>query len=56
MTLTKPEIPDIGMYDLFFDKFGFVRRVSSTTKVCESCGAVWTDNGQYSSHCDPEDF
>lgn len=53
--LDKPDVPELGLYDLFFDKYGFIRKVVKE-RVCESCGAVWIDDGTYSDHCDPMDM
>ena len=55
MFIDKPDEPEIGLKDIFFDKYGFVRKIA-VKRVCESCNAVWYDDGTYSGHCDPEDF
>jgi hypothetical protein len=50
-----PELPQSGLYDIFFNKYGFINK-TVVKRVCESCNAVWYDDGTYSGHCDPEDY
>lgn len=43
--INMPNVPEIGLHDLFFDKHGFVRKIPDSIRVtdCMFCGTLGPD-------------
>lgn len=55
-----PDVPEIGLHDLFFDKYGFIRKIPKAAPkvtdcmfcgtpgpdICERCGEIADEAGK----------